>query len=531
MRTLLLADDSVTVQRVIALTFAEEAFRIVTVSDGQAAIERISSQRPDIVLAGTTMPNVNGYEVASFVRSQPALKNLPVLLLSGAFESVDPAQLKASGASGVLEKPLEPTIVISRVKELLGIKTEARPATGRTVTPAAAPPEKRKQGQREAPPSSQIRPQSPRPVRAAKASSWDELKEDSGLAPDARSVEGGHGSHDYLDTLDAAFDSLDQHLAGRGEERHGRNPAPPLEHHGTAVDPRLPGRRPPAAADTTPASPIFEIDDEWFADEDKIRDERRIQHTLAAEMGIHDVDLPETPEAVNTAAPAADLDFDFGLDDEPKPTLSKTAAIPAAPSAPPPLPAPVFEPPPAPVEGAPVAVAPVVVAPVEVAPVEVAPVAVAPVEVAPVEVAPVEVAPRAVAPSVAVPAPRPAPAPVPPTPDVHSPASRDVADDFADLLAFEQGERSHPPMAAVPEPPPPVVIQPEITDAMLDQIAERVVERLNAGLFADHLREAMTTTVHDTVRDTVRTVVSETSERLLRDEIARVKAQAERDTP
>jgi hypothetical protein len=68
---------------------------------------------------------------------------------------------------------------------------------------------------------------------------------------------------------------------------------------------------------------------------------------------------------------------------------------------------------------------------------------------------------------------------------------------------------------------------PEITDDMLDQIAARVVERLNAGSFADHLRDAMTTTV----RDTVRSVVSETSERLVRDEIARVKAQAERDTP
>ena len=505
MRTLLLADDSITVQRVIALTFAEEAFRIVTVSDGQAAIERISSQRPDIVLAGTTMPNVNGYEVASFVRSQPALKNLPVLLLSGAFESVDPAQLKASGASGVLEKPLEPTIVISRVKELLGIKSEARPAAGRTVTPASTPPEKRKQGQREAPPSAQVRPQSPRPVRAAKASSWDELKKDSGLAPDARSVESGHGSHDYLDTLDAAFDSLDQHLAGRGEERQGRNPAPPLEHHGTGVDPRSPGRRPqPPAAGTPPASPVFEIDDEWFADEDKIREERRLeQQTLAAEMGIHDVELPETPEAVNTAAPAA-------------------------PPTPPPPPVPVFDSPPAPVEVAPVEVAPVEVAPVEVTPVEVAPVEVAPVEVALEEIPALEVAPVEVAPFVAVPAPPPAPGP--PPPNAPSSAQRDVADDFADLLAFEQGERLHPPRAAVPEPPPPVVIQPEITDVMLDQIAERVVERLNAGMFADHLREAMTTTVHDTVRDTVRSVVSETSERLLRDEIARVKAQAERDT-
>src|SRR5688572_23899272 len=136
MPTLLLADDSVTVQRVIGLTFASEDFRIVTVSDGQAAIDCIKSQPPDIVLAGAAMPNVNGYDVASFVRSQPALKNMPVLLLTGAFETVDPARLETSGANGVLEKPLDPTAVISRVKELLGIKGDTRvnPAPGRLVT-------------------------------------------------------------------------------------------------------------------------------------------------------------------------------------------------------------------------------------------------------------------------------------------------------------------------------------------------------------------------------------------------------------
>ena len=102
MRTLLLADDSITVQRVIGLTFAAEAFEIVTVSDGQAAIDRLKTRPPDIVLAGSAMPNVSGYDVASFVRSQPALKRLPVLLLTGAFESVDLERLKTSGVTGVL---------------------------------------------------------------------------------------------------------------------------------------------------------------------------------------------------------------------------------------------------------------------------------------------------------------------------------------------------------------------------------------------------------------------------------------------
>ena len=69
---------------------------------------------------------------------------MPVLLLSGAFETIDEARLAASGANGVIEKPVEPTVVISRVKELLGLKSDEKPATpGRAITPASVPGDKK----------------------------------------------------------------------------------------------------------------------------------------------------------------------------------------------------------------------------------------------------------------------------------------------------------------------------------------------------------------------------------------------------
>ena len=144
MRTLLLADDNVTVQRVIALIFAGEPINVVAVSDGQQALERMAAEQPDIVLAGTSLPRVSGYDLAKFMRGKAELRNVPVLLLSGAFEMIDETRLAASGANGVLEKPVEPTVVISRVKELLGLKSGEKPATpGRAITPASVPADKK----------------------------------------------------------------------------------------------------------------------------------------------------------------------------------------------------------------------------------------------------------------------------------------------------------------------------------------------------------------------------------------------------
>ena len=88
-RKLLLADDSVTIQRVIELTFADEDVKVVAVGDGKQAIERVEADRPDIVLADVGMPERDGYEVAAFIKGNPQLAHIPVLLLTGAFEPID----------------------------------------------------------------------------------------------------------------------------------------------------------------------------------------------------------------------------------------------------------------------------------------------------------------------------------------------------------------------------------------------------------------------------------------------------------
>jgi CheY-like chemotaxis protein len=116
---LLLADDSVTIQRVIELTFADEDVQVIAVGNGQQAIDRAQRDRPDIVLADVGMPERDGYEVAAFIKGNPTLAHVPVVLLTGAFEPIDETRARAVGCDGVLVKPFEPQMVISRVKDLL----------------------------------------------------------------------------------------------------------------------------------------------------------------------------------------------------------------------------------------------------------------------------------------------------------------------------------------------------------------------------------------------------------------------------
>jgi CheY-like chemotaxis protein len=142
-RKMLLADDSITIQKVVELTFSDEDFQIVMVGDGATAFEKIRIERPDIILSDVIMPGLNGYEFCQKVKSDPELKEIPFLFLKGTFESFDEEKANQCGADGFIVKPFESQELINRVKELT---ERAQPATAPvsanipSPAPTSAPP-------------------------------------------------------------------------------------------------------------------------------------------------------------------------------------------------------------------------------------------------------------------------------------------------------------------------------------------------------------------------------------------------------
>ncbi len=136
---ILLADDSITIQKVIELTFSDEDFELHTVGNGQKAIDEIRSIMPHIVLCDIIMPEKNGYEVCEFIKSSADLKHIPVLLLTGAFEPFDQERARKAGCDGFLAKPFEPQTLISKVKELLVRAPAPTPASPKPFPGPAAP--------------------------------------------------------------------------------------------------------------------------------------------------------------------------------------------------------------------------------------------------------------------------------------------------------------------------------------------------------------------------------------------------------
>jgi CheY-like chemotaxis protein len=117
---ILVADDNSNIQKMVGLALKDQGIDVVAVGNGEAAVRKISDLRPDLVLADVFMPVRNGYEVCQYVKSDPSLAHIPVILLVGAFDPLDEQEAQRVGADGVLKKPfVPPDPLISMVKSAL----------------------------------------------------------------------------------------------------------------------------------------------------------------------------------------------------------------------------------------------------------------------------------------------------------------------------------------------------------------------------------------------------------------------------
>jgi len=419
---LLLADDSVTIQRVIELTFADEDVHVVAVGDGKKAIESIQSDRPDIVLADVGMPERDGYDVAEFVKRNPQFANIPVLLLTGAFEPIDETRARAVGCDGVLVKPFEPQMVINRVKDLLA---------GR-----------RSGGLWGAKPAPQAPERAPGPVQK------DTASPPAATAPTASSA----SLEEYFDRLDAAFASVEAATEARSVASEVLQPAAAAS----------------VPVGSTPTSVSgLSTDDLPGWDPDLTGDPQRLEQ-------------PTTVPVQSTVIEAAPVQRPA-----PIPLSTASATPPASPSA--------TAPPPSAQEHEPPA---------------------QPAKLA-VSAAPIPVSPPRPAADVPLPVHTPPPTPNPPTaapvtPSVIAKPSSDapsqtgtplsgtasvpsLADAFAALLSAEQGRRVSPS----------TVGSSAISDEALEDIIGKVIARMSDGV--------------------VRDAVIDVAERLVREEIERIK--------
>lgn len=118
-KKLLLADDSVTIQKVIGIIFTTEDYELLMADNGDEAFDKALAELPDLIISDIQMPGRDGFALCQAIKSEPRLQNTAVLLLPGSFESFDEAHAEEVGADGWITKPFESQALLDKVAQLL----------------------------------------------------------------------------------------------------------------------------------------------------------------------------------------------------------------------------------------------------------------------------------------------------------------------------------------------------------------------------------------------------------------------------
>jgi CheY-like chemotaxis protein len=139
-KQILLVDDSITIQRVVELTFAHEDYKIVGAKSVEDGLAKAQSSKPDIVLADANLPgqSKSGYDLCAALRADGALASVPCLILTGNFSPYDEGRGQKAGADGYVVKPFETQALIDKVNDAINRKA-ARSSSGSQPVVTALP--------------------------------------------------------------------------------------------------------------------------------------------------------------------------------------------------------------------------------------------------------------------------------------------------------------------------------------------------------------------------------------------------------
>jgi len=119
-KKILLAEDSVNVQKVVTRAFAAEEYELIIAEDGKSALHKIKKSKPVLVVAEASLPGKYGYSLCEFIKKDPELAFIPCILLIGTEETLDRERARQAGVDEYIIRPFQSYELIDKVTRLVG---------------------------------------------------------------------------------------------------------------------------------------------------------------------------------------------------------------------------------------------------------------------------------------------------------------------------------------------------------------------------------------------------------------------------
>ncbi len=117
---ILVVDDDPEIVNLFAYALRRAGYQVESALDGQTALERARQAPPDVIILDVMMPGMDGYEVARQLRAEAATSSLPIVMLTARALIADQVEGLRAGADSYLVKPVTPSVLVNKVREILG---------------------------------------------------------------------------------------------------------------------------------------------------------------------------------------------------------------------------------------------------------------------------------------------------------------------------------------------------------------------------------------------------------------------------
>jgi len=124
---ILVVDDEIYIVHILDFSLGMEGYEVITALDGEQALEKLKTEKPDLIVLDIMMPKLDGYEVCKAIKSSPETRHIPVILLSAKGRNVDQKLGFDVGADDYITKPFSPRKLVERINQLLGQAVTERP--------------------------------------------------------------------------------------------------------------------------------------------------------------------------------------------------------------------------------------------------------------------------------------------------------------------------------------------------------------------------------------------------------------------
>ncbi len=118
-KKILIIDDEIEFVDMISMRLQASGYNVVAVYDGDSVLNKVRSEKPDLIILDVMLPKADGYQVCELIKKDPIVSKIPIVVLTAKDPSREVDDIRKTGVEDCFIKPFDPKQLLAKIKQLI----------------------------------------------------------------------------------------------------------------------------------------------------------------------------------------------------------------------------------------------------------------------------------------------------------------------------------------------------------------------------------------------------------------------------